>query len=118
MLVRKFFCNVNDTRALIGLCLLVLSHLGQIQDPCHIMKEKNLSSNNLTPDSLIYTIYLFVLSKYCLISDAPNEYFPVMIINPLMSGDLFYQCRLDLSNFENKFGMNQKLAKYLEESYR
>ena len=24
--VRSFLCNVNDTRALIGLCLLVMSH--------------------------------------------------------------------------------------------
>ena len=35
MLSRKFLCNVNDTRALIGLCLLVTSHLGQILDPRH-----------------------------------------------------------------------------------
>ena len=28
-------CNVNDTCALIGLCLLVTSHLGQIPDPWH-----------------------------------------------------------------------------------
>ena len=33
MLVRKFLCNVNDTRGLIGLCLLVTSHSGQIRDP-------------------------------------------------------------------------------------
>ena len=26
MLVRKFLCDVNDTRVLIGLCLLVMSH--------------------------------------------------------------------------------------------
>ena len=35
MLVRKFLCSVNDTRALIGLCLLVTSHLGEIRDPWH-----------------------------------------------------------------------------------
>ena len=33
MLVCSFLCNVNDTRALIGLCLLVTSHCGQIIDP-------------------------------------------------------------------------------------
>ena len=33
MLAFKFLCNVNDTRALIGLSLLVTSHLGQIPDP-------------------------------------------------------------------------------------
>ena len=33
MLARKFLCNVNDTRALIGLYLLVTSLLGQIRDP-------------------------------------------------------------------------------------
>ena len=32
MLVRKFLCNVNYLRALIGLCLLVTTHLGQIRD--------------------------------------------------------------------------------------
>ena len=32
ILVRRILCNVNDTRALIGLCLLVTSHLGQISD--------------------------------------------------------------------------------------
>ena len=31
----KFLCNVNDTRALICLWLLVKSHLGQILDPRH-----------------------------------------------------------------------------------
>ena len=35
MLVHKFLCNVNDTRTLIGLCLLVMSQLGQIRDPWH-----------------------------------------------------------------------------------
>ena len=35
MLVRKLLCNVNDTKALIRLCLLVTSHLDQIRDPCH-----------------------------------------------------------------------------------
>ena len=35
MLVRKFLCKVNDKRALIGLCLLVTSHLGQIREPWH-----------------------------------------------------------------------------------
>ena len=33
MMVRRFICNVNDTRGLIGLFLLVTSHLGQIRDP-------------------------------------------------------------------------------------
>ena len=33
MLAHKFLCNVNDTRALVGLCLLLTSHLGQIWDP-------------------------------------------------------------------------------------
>ena len=33
MLARKLLCNVNDTRALIGLCLLVMSHCGQIWEP-------------------------------------------------------------------------------------
>ena len=32
---RRFLCNVNNTRALIGLCLLVTSHWGQIRDPWH-----------------------------------------------------------------------------------
>ena len=32
VLVCKFSCNVNNTRAIIGLCLLVTSHLGQIRD--------------------------------------------------------------------------------------
>ena len=32
MLVHKFLCYVNDARALIGLCLLVTSQLGQIRD--------------------------------------------------------------------------------------
>ena len=35
MLVHKFLCNVNNTRALIGPCLLVTSHAGQIRDPWH-----------------------------------------------------------------------------------
>ena len=35
MLARRFLCNVNDTRNLYGLCLLVTSHLGQIQYPWH-----------------------------------------------------------------------------------
>ena len=30
-----FLYNANDTRALIGLCLLVMSHLGQIPDHWH-----------------------------------------------------------------------------------
>ena len=29
MLVPKFLCNVNDTRTLVGRCLLVTSHWGQ-----------------------------------------------------------------------------------------
>ena len=33
MLVRKFLCDVNDTRVHIAFCLLVTSHLGQIWDP-------------------------------------------------------------------------------------
>ena len=33
ILVRNFLCNVNNMRALIGLCLLVMSHLNQIRDP-------------------------------------------------------------------------------------
>ena len=33
MLVRSFLCNVNDTRALIGLFPLVMSHWGQIREP-------------------------------------------------------------------------------------
>ena len=33
MLASKFLGIVNGTRALIGLCLLVMSHLGQIPDP-------------------------------------------------------------------------------------
>ena len=33
MLLRKFLCDINDTRALIGLGLLVTSHLGKIRDP-------------------------------------------------------------------------------------
>ena len=33
MMVCTFLCNVNDTKALIGLSLLVTSHLGQIRDP-------------------------------------------------------------------------------------
>ena len=32
MLECTFLCHVNDARALIGLCLLVTSHLGQILD--------------------------------------------------------------------------------------
>ena len=35
MLVHKFLCNVNSTRALTGLCFLVTSHLSQIPDPWH-----------------------------------------------------------------------------------
>ena len=35
MSVRKFVCNVNYTRAHIGLWLLVTSHWGQIWDPWH-----------------------------------------------------------------------------------
>ena len=35
MLARKFLCNVNDTRALIGLCLLVTSGIGQIRELWH-----------------------------------------------------------------------------------
>ena len=35
MLVRKFLSDVSDRRALIGLCLQVMSHLGQIWDPWH-----------------------------------------------------------------------------------
>ena len=35
MMVRRFLCNVNDKRDLIGLCLLVTLHLGQIRDPWH-----------------------------------------------------------------------------------
>ena len=35
MLVCKFLCNVHAKRALIGLCLVVMSHLGQIRDPWH-----------------------------------------------------------------------------------
>ena len=35
MLARRFLFYVNGTRALIGLCLLVTSHLGQIRDPWH-----------------------------------------------------------------------------------
>ena len=35
VLVRKFLCDVNGRRALIGICLLVTSHLGQIRDPWH-----------------------------------------------------------------------------------
>ena len=33
MLARKLICNVNYKRALIGLCVLVMSHLGQMRDP-------------------------------------------------------------------------------------
>ena len=33
ILVHKFLCDVNDTRAFIGLCLQVTSQLGQIPDP-------------------------------------------------------------------------------------
>ena len=33
MLMYKFLCNVNDTRALIGLCLLVTLHLGRFETP-------------------------------------------------------------------------------------
>ena len=36
MLACKFLCDVNDTRALIGLCLQVTSQLGQIPDPWHV----------------------------------------------------------------------------------
>ena len=32
MLMHSFHFNVNDTRALVGLCLLVMSHWNQIQD--------------------------------------------------------------------------------------
>ena len=32
MFVQKLLCNVNNIRALIGLCLLMMSHLGQIRD--------------------------------------------------------------------------------------
>ena len=32
MLVRSFLCNVNNMQALIGLCLLVMLHWGQIRD--------------------------------------------------------------------------------------
>ena len=32
MLVRRFLCNVNDTRALIGPCVILTSRLGQILD--------------------------------------------------------------------------------------
>ena len=35
MLQRSFLNNVNDTRALVGLCLLVTSRLGQIRDAWH-----------------------------------------------------------------------------------
>ena len=35
MLQCSFLCNVNETRALIGLCLLVTLHLGQMRDPWH-----------------------------------------------------------------------------------
>ena len=31
--VRKFLCNVSDTRAISGLCLLMTSHVGQIRGP-------------------------------------------------------------------------------------
>ena len=33
MFARKFLCNVNDTRTIIGLCLLVTPRLGQSWDP-------------------------------------------------------------------------------------
>ena len=33
MLVHKFLCDVNDKSSRIGLCLLVMSYLGQIRDP-------------------------------------------------------------------------------------
>ena len=33
MLMRKFLCIVNDTASLIGLCLPVTSHCGQIREP-------------------------------------------------------------------------------------
>ena len=35
MMVRRFLCNVKYKRDLIGLCLLVTLHLGQIRNPCH-----------------------------------------------------------------------------------
>ena len=35
MFVCKVLFNVNDTRALIGLCLLRISHLGQIHNPAN-----------------------------------------------------------------------------------
>ena len=35
MLIRKLYCIVNDTTALIGLCPLMTSPLGQIRDPWH-----------------------------------------------------------------------------------
>ena len=34
-LAHKILCNVNKTRAIIGLCILVMSHLGQILDQWH-----------------------------------------------------------------------------------
>ena len=33
MLARRLHCTVNDTRALIGLCLIVTSQISQIRDP-------------------------------------------------------------------------------------
>ena len=44
MLVHSFLCNVNNTRALIGLCLIVTSKWGQIRDPgLHCSAHSNWS---------------------------------------------------------------------------
>ena len=35
ILARRFLCNVNNMKALIGRCLLVMSYVGNIPDPWH-----------------------------------------------------------------------------------
>ena len=56
MLVRKFICNINDTRALVSLCFLVIFHLGQIRDP---WQSQTFTKTNIVID-LSLQIHSFI----------------------------------------------------------
>ena len=70
MLVHRFLCNVNDTRALIGPCSLVTSPLCQIRNPLHVQPS---TITHIVIGPLLH-INSFLILIYGLVLDVVDEF--------------------------------------------
>ena len=71
MLVHKFLCSVNDSRALVGVCLLVMSQWGQIPEinPSNHLRRGVTNMYQISNKETITIIYNFkILTIYPLLN--------------------------------------------------